>query len=220
MEDLVDRPTTPLPIMLRRSSCEKLICLFDGGRGSGTGIYWCGGKGNVRSEQRRCPWMTTPYSLNCLCVYVAMNINNNSMNKASSFKPERRRCSDLTLPLTPLQQIAVPLPLPLSNHHINFSQLNRIGSESGGMVYKSSVGLWSGLGCGGAVEKNKRGEFDDLGMMEDLVDRPTTPLPIMLRRSSCEKLICLFDGGRGSGTGIYWRGGKGLMYAIVPTKEL
>ncbi|GKC16388.1 mitogen-activated protein kinase kinase 5-like protein [Tanacetum coccineum] len=57
------------------------------------------------------------------------------MNKASSFKP----CSDLTLPLPPRQQIAIPLPLPPSNQHINFSQLNRlnrIGSESGGMVYK------------------------------------------------------------------------------------
>ncbi|GKB06811.1 mitogen-activated protein kinase kinase 5-like protein [Tanacetum coccineum] len=57
------------------------------------------------------------------------------MNKASSFKP----CSDLTLPLPPRQQIAIPLPLPPSNQHINFSQLNRlniIGSGSGGMVYK------------------------------------------------------------------------------------
>ncbi|GJU72289.1 mitogen-activated protein kinase kinase 5-like protein [Tanacetum coccineum] len=61
------------------------------------------------------------------------------MNKASSSNPERRRCSDLTLPLPPRQQIAVPLPLPLSNQHINFSQvnrLNRIRSGSGGMVYK------------------------------------------------------------------------------------
>ncbi|GKC64655.1 mitogen-activated protein kinase kinase 5-like protein, partial [Tanacetum coccineum] len=62
-------------------------------------------------------------------------------NKPSS-KP-RRRCSDLTLPLPPHQQIAVPLPLPpaSNNKHmiINFSQLdrlNRIGSGSGGTVYK------------------------------------------------------------------------------------
>ncbi|GJT03615.1 mitogen-activated protein kinase kinase 5-like protein [Tanacetum coccineum] len=66
-----------------------------------------------------------------------MNDNRNSMNNASS-KP-RRHCSDLTLLVPPRQQIAVPLPLPPSNNHINFSELdrlNKIGSGNGGTVYK------------------------------------------------------------------------------------
>ncbi|PWA51837.1 protein kinase-like domain-containing protein [Artemisia annua] len=70
-----------------------------------------------------------------------MNNNKPPMSSSSRSNP-RRRCSDLTLPLPPRQpqqQIAVPLPLPPSNQHINFSQLdrlNRIGSGSGGTVYK------------------------------------------------------------------------------------
>ncbi|GJZ84404.1 mitogen-activated protein kinase kinase 5-like protein [Tanacetum coccineum] len=65
-----------------------------------------------------------------------MNDNRNSMNNQS--KP-RRHCSDLTLLLPPRQQIAVPLPLPPSNNHIKFSELdrlNKIGSGNGGTVYK------------------------------------------------------------------------------------
>ncbi|PWA85206.1 mitogen-activated protein kinase kinase 5 [Artemisia annua] len=68
--------------------------------------------------------------------------NTNKPPASSSRSNPRRRCSDLTLPLPPRQpqqQIAVPLPLPPSNQHINFSQLdrlNRIGSGSGGTVYK------------------------------------------------------------------------------------
>ncbi|GJW88549.1 mitogen-activated protein kinase kinase 5-like protein [Tanacetum coccineum] len=66
-----------------------------------------------------------------------MNDNINSMSNASS-KPRRHR-SDLTLLLPPRQQIAVPLPLPPSNNHIRFSELdrlNKIGSGNGGTVYK------------------------------------------------------------------------------------
>ncbi|GJT03619.1 mitogen-activated protein kinase kinase 5-like protein [Tanacetum coccineum] len=66
-----------------------------------------------------------------------MNDNRNSMNNASS-KPRRHR-SDLTLLLPPRQQIAFPLPLPPSNNHIRFSELdrlNKIGSGNGGTVYK------------------------------------------------------------------------------------
>ncbi|KAK1436953.1 hypothetical protein QVD17_02737 [Tagetes erecta] len=65
-------------------------------------------------------------------------------NGRPSSRPRRR--PDLTLPLPqpqPQPQMAVPLPLPPScaaNHqHINFSELvrlNRIGSGSGGTVYK------------------------------------------------------------------------------------
>ncbi|CAH1439467.1 unnamed protein product [Lactuca virosa] len=69
-----------------------------------------------------------------------MKPNNNNSNS----RPRRRL--DLTLPLPlpqPQPQIAVPLPLPpsstLQHQHINFSDLhriNRIGSGSGGTVYK------------------------------------------------------------------------------------
>ncbi|KAJ0579170.1 putative mitogen-activated protein kinase kinase STE-STE7 family [Helianthus annuus] len=66
------------------------------------------------------------------------------INQQPNTRPRRR--PDLTLPLPPpqpQQQIAVPLPLPPSSaathQHINFSELdrlNRIGSGSGGTVYK------------------------------------------------------------------------------------
>ncbi|GJX66436.1 mitogen-activated protein kinase kinase 5-like protein [Tanacetum coccineum] len=63
-----------------------------------------------------------------------MNDNRNSMNNASS-KP-RRHCSDLTLLLPPRQQIAVPLPLPPSNNHIKFSELDRLNKiGSGNVIY-------------------------------------------------------------------------------------
>nr|GFB58588.1 mitogen-activated protein kinase kinase 5 [Tanacetum cinerariifolium] len=48
-------------------------------------------------------------------------------------------CADLTLLIPPRQQIAVPLPLPPSNNHINFSELdrlNKIGNGNGGMIYE------------------------------------------------------------------------------------
>ncbi|KAM0065901.1 putative mitogen-activated protein kinase kinase STE-STE7 family [Helianthus debilis subsp. tardiflorus] len=68
------------------------------------------------------------------------------INQQPNTRPRRR--PDLTLPLPPpqpQQQIAVPLPLPPSSssaathQHVNFSELNRlnrIGSGSGGTVYK------------------------------------------------------------------------------------
>nr|GEY59727.1 mitogen-activated protein kinase kinase 5-like [Tanacetum cinerariifolium] len=59
------------------------------------------------------------------------------MNNASSKR--RRHCSDLTLLIPPRQQIAVPLPLPPSNSHINFSELdrlNKIGNGNGRTIYE------------------------------------------------------------------------------------
>nr|GEZ97748.1 ribonuclease H-like domain-containing protein [Tanacetum cinerariifolium] len=68
---------------------------------------------------------------------LAMNHNNNSINNASS--KFRCHCSDLTLLIPPRQQIAVPLSLPPSKNHINFSKLdrlNKIGNGNGGTIYE------------------------------------------------------------------------------------
>nr|GEY39462.1 mitogen-activated protein kinase kinase 5-like [Tanacetum cinerariifolium] len=54
------------------------------------------------------------------------------MNNASSKR--RRHCSDLTLLIPPRQLIAVSLPLPPSNNHINFLELDRLNKIGNGNV--------------------------------------------------------------------------------------